>query len=297
MSGFAYPYLRLSSAETGPWQISAADGVPVLLGDVLPAWDYSIDLSLRRSVIVDLRSAAEELGFESVRLGLQVVLGVGGGKGERARRLAWSGEILNGGAAEEIAFQVTGAELSQAMSLSTEIVLLEGRGGGPLSAARAHARLWEDMHRVVLEPDARRFPIEATSFAAMMKHQPAGALWHLDWTVADLDRDFVGAVRLYLNSDRPEFVGRVGAGDGPVMQLLMSGVAVQLVRGALESDALDLSMAVSAPETLGGVVAGWIQQAFPNQSLRTVRALAQSNPAFFESSLGSIAAGGDVEHD
>lgn len=297
MSAFAYPYLRLSSVETAPWQISPSGGVPVLLGDVLPAWDYSIDLSLRRSVVVDLSRAAKELGFESVRLGLQVVLGAGGGRGERARRLAWSGEVPEGGAAAEIVFQVNGTELSQAMSLSTEIVLFEGSGGGPLSPARPYARLWEDMHRVVLEPDARRFPIEATSFAEMMRHRPAGALWHLDWTVADLEREFVGAVRLFLNSDRPEFVRRVSAGDGPVMQLLMSGVAIQLARGALESDALDLSMAASAPETLGGVVAGWIQQAFPNQSLRTVRALAQSNPAFFESSLGSIAVGGDAEHE
>jgi len=290
MSAIAYPYLRLTDGGLSPWLVSRDGEAAVPLEDVVEAWDYGVDLVLERTLSLDVPGALASLGLTEGELGLVVTAGTGGPRGERIRRIVWRDQVA-GSEAREITISLNGADLSQVLTLTTEVVLLRGEGGGPLSPGAPQARLWRDSFRVVLEPDVRRFPIEAASFRELLRDQPSEALWHLDWSVADLDRDFAGAVRLYLNSDHPDFVARVGAADEPVVQLLMGAVINQLARGALETDTFSLAMAAEQPESLGGAVAGWLQQAFPNLALETLRTLARNRPAQFETAVLSVAAG------
>jgi hypothetical protein len=99
----------------------------------------------------------------------------------------------------------------------------------------------------------------------------------------------MAAVRLYINGDHSDFVRRVAEGDKLLLCLLMSSMAVQMVRSALTDETFSLSMAEENAGSLGGVIAGWIQQVFPNQALSTVRAKAFLDPAAFESALGALA--------
>lgn len=290
MSAIAYPYLRLADSGLSPWLVSRDGEAAVPLAEVVEAWDYGVDLVLERTLSLDVPGALASLGLSEGAIGLVVTAGTGGPRGERVRRIVWRDQVV-GSEAREIAVSLAGADLSQVLTLTTEIVLLHGEGGGPLSPCAAQARLWRDSVRVVLEPDVRRFPIEAASFRELLRDQPSEALWHLDWSVTDLDRDFTGAVRLYLNSDHPDFLVRVGMADETVVQLLMGGVINQLARGALETETFSLAMAAEQPESLGGAVAGWLQQAFPNVALETLRTLARSRPAQFETAVLSVAAG------
>lgn len=289
MSAIAYPYLRLSDGGLSPWRVIRDGETAGPLEDVVEAWDYGVDLVLERTLSLDVPEALVSLGLSEGELGLIVTAGTGGPRGEKVRRIIWRDQVV-GAEPREITVSLDGSDLSQVLTLTTELVLLRGEGGGPLSPGAPQARVWRDSVRVVLEPDVRRFPIEAASFRELLRDQPSEALWHLDWSVADLDRDFAGAVRLYLNSDHPEFLARVGAADETVVQLLMGGVINQLARGALEMETFSLTMAGEQPESLGGVVAGWLQQAFPNLALETLRTLARNRPAQFETALLSVAA-------
>lgn len=290
MSAIAYPYLRLSDGGLSPWLVGREGEAPAPLGDVVEAWDYGVDLVLERTFTLDLQEALKGLGLTGGAMGIVVTMGTGGPRGEKARRIVWRGEVADS-EPREICFQLAGADLSQIMTLTTELVLLQREGGGPLSPEAPQTRLWRDTFRVVLEPDVRRFPIETASFRELLRDHPSEALWHLDWSVADLDRDFTDTVRLYLNSDHPDFLARVGAADETVVQLLMGAVINQLARGSLETETFSLAMATVQPESLGGVVAGWLQRAFPNVALETLRTLARNRPAQFETTVLSVAAG------
>ncbi len=294
MSAIAYPWLRLQSVSCSPWVVQRGEEAAEPLDDVLPLWDYAQDLVLTRMVTLDPARAAAELGACAVRmLGLVTV---GAGQGRRRRTVVWRQELPASPEPLAVEIMLRGAELSQELSLTTELLLLEAVEPSPLSPVEPMARLWAESVSTVLDPESRRFPMEATSFATLLPGRPGNGAWYLDWTVGDIDRPFTAAVRLYVNADQPEFVSRVSASEPLVMQMLTGAMIVQLSRGLLDGDALALEMAGAEPETLGGTVAWWLQGAFPNQSLDSIRALSQSNPALFEACLIS-AAGPDPARD
>jgi hypothetical protein len=289
LSAVAYPYLRLKTAGLSPWSLRRDDGTIEPLGTGIEGWDYAADLVLSRTLALDPQDAARALGLGSVRLLVTVVAGTGGPRGDRDRRVVWREETPATLQPRPVDFRLAGADLSQALTLTTEVLLIEGETPSDLSPVEPMTRLWRDTFTAVLDPETRRFPIEATSFAALLPDHPHSAAWFLDWSMADIDRDFTSAVRLYINADQPEFVARVSDSDPPVVQLLMSSVMQQLARGLLDAENMALSLADDTPESLGGVAAGWLRQGFPNQALDTIRALARSNPALFEAALTAAA--------
>jgi hypothetical protein len=266
-----------------------------LLEDTVEGWDYAMDLRLERTLDIDLNAAAETLRIapEDLLLTLVVTVGTGGARGERMRRVVWRSTPANDGSPMAIAFDLPGPWLSRSVTLTTELILGQDCAGSRLSPRMATSRLWRDVKTVNIEPAATRFPMEATSFRTMFPDSSVSAPWHLEWSTADLDREFAAAVRLYLNKDIPEFVSRFTGGDPTDVRLVMGAVITQLCRGVVDIDAFDLSMAQEQGETLGGVTAAWLQRAFPNQALTTIRAIAQSRPAVFESVLATLASLGD----
>lgn len=296
MSAIAYPWLRLSEGGFSPWMLSRdVEGVEPL-GPVLEAWDYAEDLVLTRTLTLDPVLAAQALQLEAVRLLAVVTIGTGGPQGERDRRVMWRQEVPAPFQPVPIEFRLAGASVSQSLNLTTELVLLEATGPSALSPVDPMARIWSETVSTLLDPEIRRFPVETTGFSALLRGRPHQGAWYLDWSAADTDRDFTSAVRLYLNSEQPDFVTRVSTSDAPVMQLLTGSIMIQLCRGLLASGTLSFGLAVEAPDSLGGVVCGWLQAAFPNQSLDSIEALARTNPALFEASV-IAAAGPEIPDD
>jgi len=295
MSAIAYPWLRLNDLQQAPWRVSMAGGALHLLEDTIEGWDYAMDLRLERALTIDLAAAAETLRIASddLMLSLVVTVGTGGARGDRARRVMWRGPPPADSSPATVAFDLDGSWLSRSLTLTTELVLGKQVQGSRLSPRLASSRLWRDVKSVNIEPSTTRFPMEATSFRTMFPDGSVSAPWHLEWSAADLDREFAAAVRLYLNRDMPDFVSRFTNGDPTDGRLVMGAVITQLCRGVVDSDAFELSMAQEQGETLGGVTAAWLQMAFPNHALSTIRTIAQSRPAAFESMLSSLAALGD----
>jgi len=291
MTAIAFPFLRLDehSVAAAPWRVVVAPADEVLLADRLEHWDNATPVILRRSVDVDIAAAARQLEVDPVGLRISVVVSVatGGGRGERCRRIAWAAPLSTDLHSTEVELILTGGELSQNLSLTTEIVFLAADRGGRFSPARAGARLWKDQRLVHLDPDSARFPMETISFRNLLRGLGQDALFYVDGSTGGREADFSSSVRLYLNADYPAFVERASQGDPEVLQLLTAAVLGQLVRPALNDD--EFAPEGAPPGSLRHVIAAWIERAFPGHPIGTVRSLLRHDPARFEAALGSLA--------
>jgi hypothetical protein len=260
------------------------------LGSRIEHWDYAADLRFTRALALDVQIASQQLQIDAEELSVMAVVttGTGGFKGDKRREIVWSCQLTQGRERCEIELELRGFELSQAVSLTTELLLIAGAvPKSRLSPARTGLRLWKDSKVLHLEPESARFPIEAVSFKALFPDRGFSSFFHVDCSPSDLDREFSSAVRLYLNADQSEFLDRFAAGDKTLLRLVMGSVMNHLVRLVLD-DAF-------APEgaelgSLRATLAGWLEQAFPGQSVNTVRSMAKYDPAAFEAALSSIAA-------
>lgn len=288
MSAVAYPYLRLSSAAltAGGWTF--ADGAPA--PDVIAHWDYGQDLALTRVVSVDLARASAELMIAQDDLHLAAVVSAasGGAAGQRDRRIVARATFAPGAASQTLRVSMSGAELSAALSLMTDVVLARAPGKpARLSPQSPGLRLWSDRSTIQLETAISRFPIEAADFRTVFPGHAGDALFHLDCG-EDLDHDFAGAVRLYINSVQAEFVTRVEAGDPVTLKLMMAPVMSQILRLALAQE--DFDPAQQSPGSIGAVAAAWAELAFPAHPIDTVRSISRFDSSRFESAVSALAA-------
>jgi hypothetical protein len=288
MSTIAYPYLRLTSAAVaaGDWSFADGSAAP----DVMAHWDYGRDIKLQRVVTIDLARASAELMIAQDDLHLAVVVSgaSGGAAGQRDRRVVARASFAPDATSVTLRVTLEGAGLSAALALMTDIVLSRApQKPARLSPQDPGLRLWSDRSTFQLETAASRFPIEAADFRTMFPGHAGDALFHLDCG-DDLDHDFAGAVRLYINSVQSEFVQRVEAGDPVTLKLVMAPVMSQILRMALASDEFD--PAAKTPGSIGAVALAWAELAFPAHPIETVRAIARHDDAQFESAMSALAA-------
>jgi predicted secreted protein len=293
MTGIAYPFLRAPDAciLAAPW-VLLEDGVPVEIEDgLLPHFDYSTALSASRQVSLNFETLAEALKVEpkSLTLKLCVFAGTGGARLDRSRKLAFSSELTMDHATVPVEVEIQSRDVSGSVRLATELVLMSSEVGfSRLSPSRIGSRIWSDSFRVNVEPTQPRFPIEAVSFSRMLDDGPSDALWYLDWSPAGWDRDFRSAVRLYLNEDNPEFVEAVHEANETVIRMMMTAIALQMIRTALASEAFNAEDAAYPQGSVAAVVQVWIEQAFPGQSIEAVSTLVSHDPARFEAAVAAM---------
>ncbi len=292
MTAVAFPFLRLDdrSVAAAPWRVVVAPADEVVLTDRLEHWDNATSVILRRSVDVDIAAAARQLDIDPMGFRILAVVSVatGGARGERCRQIAWSAPLSANLHSTEIELVLTGGELSQNLTLTTEIVFSAAGRGGRLSPVRVGARLWKDQRFVHLEPDSARFPMETISFRNLLRGLGQDALFYVDGSTGDREGEFSSSVRLYLNADYPVFVERASRGDPEVLHLLTTAVLGQLVRPALDDE--EFTPEGAPPGSLRHVIGTWIERAFPGHPIGTVRSLLRHDPARFEAALGAMAA-------
>lgn len=291
MPAIAYPYFRIDSERviSPPWawlDDPRQEPVP----DHVVHWDHTTDLRLRRPIRLDFPAVAAALGHDAGELQLELVLtvGTGGLRGDR-RRDIWSRTTLTAGTPGfTLEIELAGGDLSQAVTLRTEILMLSPEAATSVLAPRQRGlRLWGDLQTIALEPAEPRFPIATASFASEFPDSP-GAPWRLLWFPGDLTRDFSGAVQLYLNLDQPEFVERVSMADPPVVSEIMHQVMSQIIREVLSDETLDPQVAEDAPTSVAATVLGWLRRGFPGQQPDTIRQLMRTDPARFEARIGQL---------
>lgn len=293
MSAIAYPFLRLSSADVAasPWEVAVNGELQDAAGGALRHWDYAAAVSATRHIEIDINTCASTLGLDPRQLQLRCIVsaGSGGGRVDRIRSVVWEAVLCADNRREDVEVEIDSQSASQAISLSTELLLLApSESGSRLSPKQPGSRLWHDQVRLAIEPLSPRFPIEAISFSRMLKAVAADALWYVDWKAGDFDSEFSSAVRLYINEDVPAFVARVHEADELTTRLLLQGMANQLIRSALADDVFTQSQNF-APKSVGAVITSWITRCFPDASVLSVKSIAINDPARFSAALGSTA--------
>jgi hypothetical protein len=293
VTAIAYPFLRAPDdcILAPPW-VLLEDGVPVETADgLLPHFDYSTALSASRQFCLDFGALADALKVEAGGLAVRlcVFVGTGSGRLDRSRKLAFAADLTADHATTPIEVVIESRDLSGSLHLATELVLISaGETSSTLSPKPAGARLWSDSFGVDVEPSLPRFPMEAVSFSRMLDDGPSRALWYVDWSPAAWNRDFAGAVRLYLNEDNPEFVEAFHEADETVIRMTMTAIALQLIRTALGSESFMPEGTSHLPGSVGAVVENWIEQAFPGQAITAVATLATHDPARFEAAVAAM---------
>lgn len=289
MSRIAFPFLTLGTdaVHAGPWVLVENDREVVIEDPWIADWDSGRDVTLRRRIAVDLDIAASQLRIDIAQLALVLLVRVGTGAGNMPRTIVTAtrreiraGEIL----LEE---RVAGHSLSQRLLAETMILLGHpGSGAHTLSPSRPASKLWSDRIDLRLEGEEPRFPMESLSFSHRFAGRPeAYAPWYLHWAPSNLHRDFGGAVRLFLNSDRPDFTERLLAGDRATLQVVLADVMTQIIATSLRQSDFEQAVAESDSNSIAGRVEFWIRLAFPGQDIQTIRSMLDLRPSSFHAAV------------
>jgi hypothetical protein len=291
----AFPFLTLSDAAVTatPWQLSLDGSDWIALGDHLPDWDASSTIHVRRSIRVDPDRAARELSSSPNGLRLIIVVQAGTGQGRLPRMILERHRqpLGDGSWVRDLEFAVPGWRLSMVLDLLTEVTLAEPpSSAAPLSPHATGDRLWADRSRLLLEGEEPRFPIETVDLSALLGDMLASsAPWHLHWSPADWERDFHGAVRLYLNEKATGLLERVESQDSATLQAILADVIGQICERFILDPEADAMMTGAEPGSLGAQATAWLRKAWPERDASYIRSVLENRPGVFRSSLLALA--------
>ena len=296
----AFPFRTLSRAavDAVDWSCSLNEGEWRPVDKFLPDWDAASLIRLRRTVRLDPGIAANDLGVTSENLHISLGVRVGTGAGRLPKLILfrkWH-ELAAGEWKVEFNFDVTGERLSLILDVQTQVVLAAPpENCGPLSPRRTGDRLWADSLRIRLEGEEPRFPIEVVDMRTLLGNAMAtSAPWYLQWSPLDWNRDFHGAVRLYLNKDQGEFIERFEQHDAPTLQALLADVMSQICERLLIDPEAEEIIAGAEPGSLAAQAAAWLDKAWPGKGSVFIRSILDSHPGTFRAAFLSMAELGET---
>lgn len=294
----AYPFLTLSdeAVEATPWQVSIDGSCWSNADQYFPNWDSSCDIHIRRrlKVVREVAAADLRIPMEDLNLSLGVRIGTGQGRLPRLVVARHSEPVDWNRPAWEIEGAVEGRMLSMVLDLFTQVILATPTTSAhPLSPRSLGDRLWSDNIRIRLEGEEPRFPIETVDLREMLDSRMAGdAPWYLHWSPLDWNRDFHGAVRLYLNKNAPEFIERIENEDPQTLQLVLADIMSQICERLL-TDA-DAPIDGMEPGSLAAQAVAWLRRAWPGKDLSFIRSVLEHRPGEFRSAFLALSELGEA---
>ena len=296
----AFPFLTLAgkAITDEPWSFSLNGENVQPAGGFLRDWDAASKIRMRRTIRVDSKIAARHLGIAPASLYLALGIRVGTGPGRLPRRILhreWR-PLAHGEWREEIDVKVSGDQLSLVLDVQTQVLLARPPDDcGPLSPRRVGSRLWYDSLRVLLEGEDPRFPMEVADFRTLLGGGTAAAApWFLHWSPRDWNRDFQGAVRLYLNKDTASFTEKIKEEDGPTLQVLLADVMGQICERLVSDPQAVEIMAETEPGSLAAQATGWLRTIWPDKDAAFVRSVLEQQPGRFRAAFLELADLGEV---
>ena len=296
----AFPFLTLSDAAVtaAPWELSLNGGDWTEISGHLANWDASSTVRVRRSIRVDPDVAARDLSGlpNEVRLAIGVQVGTGQGRLPRMVLERYQQVLERDSWAHDLELAIPGSRLSIVLDLLTEITLAEQPvHATSLSPRSVGDRLWMERTRLPLEGEEPRFPIETADMSALLGDMlAASAPWHLHWSPGDWERDFHGAVRLYLNEKAAGLLERVESEDDATLQAILADVVGQVCERFILDPEAEAMMAGAEPGSLGAQAAAWLQKAWPDRDAAFIRSVLETRPGVFRSSILALAEFGEV---
>jgi hypothetical protein len=132
--------------------------------------------------------------------------------------------------------------------------------------------------------------VEAVSFSKQFAGRPEeGALWYLHWSSSALRTELSSGMRLYLNSDRQEFMQRMLDQDATTIQMVASAVIGQAILSVLQQGGVEELFGSFDEGSLGHQIINWMKIAFPGQSPSEIREIAENQPSMFYAAVQAIA--------
>lgn len=293
----AFPFLLLSDSavEASPWEVSFNAEEWLEAGDFLADWDASRDIHLRRTLRINQDIAAADLALQPDDLNLRASVRIGTGQGRLPRMvIARRNEPLSReNPIWHFSEVVEGRMLSLVIDLQMQVILAsEPKVPGALSPRSIGDRLWSDSARVRLEGEEPRFPIETADLTQMLGGTMAGAApWYLHWSPHDWNRDFHGAVRLYLNKNAPELLERIEAEDPHTLQVILADIMSQICERFVSDS--DIASDELEPGSLGAQADTWLRRAWPGKDTGFIRSVLENRPGVFRSAFLALAELGD----
>ncbi|PCM45389.1 hypothetical protein [Marinobacter sp. ANT_B65] len=291
----AFPFLTLPDSEINaePWSICVNGGESIPAAEFIADWDYATQIELTRNVNVSFEGAAASLGIppRDLELALLVEVGTGAGRFPRTVLICERFPISASSGSIQVKLAPDSAKLSSFIFLTTTLVLTAPpAASGNLSPKLTNSKLWSERFMTRLDGDEPRFPIEIASFSSLFGNLPESrAPWYVSWNPGDWNRDFHGAVRLYLNKEFPEFVERLQSGDAFLLQSISVDIVGQILEKlVIEEDAQEI-IANAPAGSLGAQAGSWIRLAWPGAPIHTLKQKAESQPGRFRACIWAIA--------
>ena len=296
----AFPFLTLSDSavEAFPWLVALNGEDWCSAGDFLPDWDNSSTIRLKRNLRLDRKIASLDLGIHRDMPSLSLGVRIGTGPGNLPRRVVHQEHIEIEPSESQITLEqeLAGYCLSSILNIVTEITLNEPASPcDPLSPTRVGDRLWQERHRMRLDGEEPRFPIEIGELRSFLGDTTAAsAPWYLHWSPGDWSRDFHGAVRLFLNHERPEIVKRIEDQDPAVLQALLADVMGQVCERFLYDQEADELIEQCEQGSLGAQAAVWLRHGWPGRDIDSIRSILDHRPGAFRAVFLALAEIGDA---
>lgn len=276
-------WLRLSESGSEPLQ------------NPVENWDYSVDLNLMRSVVLDVKRILRDCELKDGSR-LSVVVHVKTGDAG-IRNIIFQESFLLNRAAEtcEVIIErlLGGEELQGGLSLTTRLLLEEGVADSELSPIIPGSCLWEDTFSYQLEGGGGRLPMETADFKAI-RPEIAGAPWFLDVDCFRPEANFIRSCRVVLNSNRGDILEAIQKKDALVLSLLSSDLVRHACQCMLDLEGFGGQKKRYEEGSFGFAVMNWLETAFPGQAVNDIRILKKRDLARFEAILSSTYGGGYV---
>ena len=251
----ALPYLTASTDawSPGPWFYSLGDHDPTHLDDRIQGWDYQARLELACEVEIDvdlIRSTARIPADHDLELVVVVDC-----PAVRERWIAYRSALPAAGRNRATCqVPIPPGRAAESVTVDRQVVLRQDRPAPPPLPSRRGSILLRDTkpRKIALEGSGGRFPVELIDMTAMGYPD---ALWMLDVDTSEPERAFLGAVRLYVNSEhgaRTELLDGTSPRAGDLVSAMGWDVLRQLIIRAAQSG-LEVGPDME-PESLGGVI-------------------------------------------
>jgi len=287
----AYPFLTCKENEisTSPWALTLNETTITAIEQYIPGWDYSSKVKFSRTIEINKPQLSVTLGIplESLKLEIITTIGTGQGRIPRSKKTINRHSIEEGKTTYELIIPCQSSTLSKRVKIETYIVIASApRNQSLLSPTAVGSKVWSDEIDLRLEGDEPRFPMETASFKKMFPNRTlANSLWYLSWRPEEWDENFIGSVRLYLNTDHTDFITRFLELDNYTHQTVMNDIIIQILSKFLADQTAEELFNNFEDGSVGFHASNWIINAFPEQSYTSVKSLFEHRPGDFHATI------------
>lgn len=288
-----FPYLR-PAEEAVSLHCWRAGGIEAFPDGIHRKWDPLTDITIERRLEIDVARVIKECKLPRDARMRACASWYSPGTQLRSARPATGSycdfSALGTNITANLKLQISGPLLAGAVRVRTELILLSpGTTFSDISPRIPGQVLFREFKEVSLEGLGSRFPIEVVRFPESTRL----CGWSLKIS-EDLDRPFLGGVRLLVNCSHPAVLRAISANppglhDRVLMSAIYFDIGRQLLLVSLDHpDFLARLKSEKATKcsfltgSIGAALADFLRTFFQEDSLDDLRAIKDSNPTKFE---------------